>query len=189
MPFTPQNRFNELSVHGIEVPDDFIENYHQFFKMLKDAKKIRIWISNSPHELLGLYFISDFAYPQIRDLCVCSMSYLPQKYNENCLSCLPNKDWQDLITYSKNILVENYSGLWNRLLKENTTLRIYLNGKIVSVSVDYFDKEINTIAEYLNTDDIYTIADTALRSYTQRENVLFSIYFFIYRTEKLLRIN
>ena len=117
------------------------------------------------------------------------MSYLPQKYNENCLSCLPNKDWQDLITYSKNILVENYSGLWNRLLKENTTLRIYLNGKIVSVSVDYFDKEINTIAEYLNTDDIYTIADTALRSYTQRENVLFSIYFFIYRTEKLLRIN
>lgn len=189
VPFTPQNRFNELVVHGIEVPDDFIKNYQRFFEMLNDVKKIRIWISNSPHESLGLYFISDFVYPQIQELCVCSMSYLPQRYNENCLSCLPNKDWQDLITYSKNILIENYSGLWQQMLKENTKLRIYLNRKIVSVSVNYFDKEIIAIAENLTTDDLYTIAGTALGSYIQRENVMFTIYFFIYRVEKLLHIN
>lgn len=75
------------------------------------------------------------------------------------------------------------------MLKENTKLRIYLNRKIVSVSVNYFDKEIIAIAENLTTDDLYTIAGTALGSYIQRENVMFTIYFFIYRVEKLLHIN
>ena len=189
IPFTPQTRHDELIANGVELPDDFVESYKNFYEALKEAEKVRVWISDSPYELLGLYFISNYVYPKIQEIYVCSMAYLPNEYPENCLSCLPGEEWEKLIKYSKIVATKEFSKLWGSLLNENSKLRITLNNQIVSVNVDYFDSDILAVAAKLKTDDIYIIADTALQNYTKNENVIFSIYFFLYRTEKLLSTN
>lgn len=165
----------------MELPDQFIESYEKLFKMLKEAEEVRVWVSDSPHELLGLYFASNYIYPRLSHIHVCSITFLPSTYEGNCLSCLPDGEWSSLLTYSRTCLTNKYSSLWQQLLNENAKLRITLKSQIVSVSTDYFDNEIIAVAKQLKTDDIYAIADAALNNYTQQEKVLFSIYFFLYR--------
>lgn len=181
VPFTPQSRFGELVSYGMELPDGFIESYEKLFKLLEDAKEVRVWISDSPHELLGLYFISDYVYPRLRQIHVCSMSFLSKIYEVNCLSCLSDEEWSDLYTYSKVLSTDTYFSLWQQFLKENSKLRIALKGRIVSVGIDYFDNDIIAASNQLKTDDAYVIADAVLNNYTQQEKVSLSIYFFLYR--------
>lgn len=188
-PFTPSKRWAELQSYGTELSDDFLKTYKAFLNKMNEIEDepIRLWISNSPHELLGLYFISNCIYPRIQEIYLCHMSDLScANIAENCLSCLPENEWDALCSITQRVSIQEYSILWENLLKQNSEIRILLSGQIVSVGADYFDKDILSTSKNLQTDDVYMIADTVSNSYSQKENAVLTIYFFLYRTAQLL---
>ena len=188
-PFAPSKRWAELQSYGTELSDDFVKTYKTFLEKINEIEDepIRLWISNSPHELLGLYFISHWIYPRIQEIYLCHMSDLPYaNIEENCLSCLPENEWAALCSMARRVSIKEYSIFWEKLLKQNSEIRILLSGQIVSVGADYFDKDILSTRRKLQTDDVYMIADAVSNSYSQKENAVFTIYFFLYRTAQLL---
>lgn len=125
------------------------ENKYDFkseMKLLKDeaekASLIRVWSShlNCDDYLLLLYICKCFPNKKISAI-------FSEEFNWNSLSIgmMDGKEMKELIK-REHILTNNqingYIREWDELVKVNSKLRYIVNGKVISVNDDYFDKII-----------------------------------------------
>lgn len=117
---------------------------------LSNGEAVRIWYSDQPDELCGLYW---FMAQLPKDHGPVFLVKLPAwvRRGENTL-CRPNGwgeiapgEWSCFVPLQEeapSVLIRSYAALWKALQEENAPLRAVLNGRLVSVSEDLYDNFI-----------------------------------------------
>lgn len=151
-----QRKKEFLRVYGsINFKDSEVEQYFEsqredFEKLLNTAKiggNIRVWKSNAPFSACGFSFVCDV----LRNIeCKMSIITLPEYGDISDSTIQSCTDWSELspeqfygflplerkISDAEKLL---QSSLWNDLKAENAPLRALVNGKLISVSEDFYD--------------------------------------------------
>jgi len=129
------------------------ESYKKFSNdtmKLKD-EDIYIWYGNSANEICVMLHILSKLKEKIQNvhtINVSEITYSAGKRNEYTLrtagELMPGKSGE-YMEIKKSMGFDRYSslmGLWEKLKKENSNLRVYEGSQFVSVDVDYFDEMI-----------------------------------------------
>ncbi len=122
---------------------------------MKDIDLIRIWSShlNCDDYCLLLYLCSKIKNKKISVI-------FSEEFNYHCLSIdmmdgseIPELLKREHILSEKEI--EYYADEWKRLVNENSKLRYIVNGKVLSVPINYFDKEILNVLKKMGEVSLY----------------------------------
>ena len=146
-----ESRFDEFfSMYGYRCQDKqkernlFLQNYQTLVEEIGRNDVIRIWYSNSSSEYFGmLYLCSIIDYTKKVYLTNCS------DYVKDCIAVSLLEDYE-LATCSQHHKVLNqkelkeYKETWEQLAQENSKLRVYENGRIIT-SEAYYDKDIKEL--------------------------------------------
>ncbi len=120
----------------------FQKEIEELRKYVSKAKKIRVWSSQiAADEFLLLLYIC-YLFPNKNISAVFADEYNPYCWSIGCMTFnevneLSKKE--HLLTMEEK---ELYINEWNRMVKENSTLRYIKNKEIKSVPINYFDKDI-----------------------------------------------
>ncbi|HZK28398.1 MAG TPA: DUF3658 domain-containing protein [Thermoclostridium sp.] len=131
--------------------EEFFQNQRQDLEKLmttaKEGTPIRIWESGYPSTVCGFYFVCHL----LRDInCDLRVISLPDyvKLSDNQIAFY--YDWGEMhpgklyefLSLEKNLSQSEkqvYSSFWCELVKENAPLRATVNGKLISVSNNFYD--------------------------------------------------
>ena len=144
-------RFEEFfSMYGYRIQDKqkernlFLQNYQTLIEEIGQNDVVRIWYSNSPSEYFGmLYLCSIIDYTKKVYLTNCS------DYVKDCIAVSLLEDYE-LTKCSQHYKILNqkelqaYKETWEQLVQENSKLRVYENGRIIT-SEAYYDKDIKEL--------------------------------------------
>ncbi len=127
--------------------DESLEDTHKVMELLAAGEDLRIWTGNMPHFECGL-----------AHLCYSARNSTSKLYTVKCPDNKPidkygNTHWvninsdycrryEELIKELSVDERDRYCKIWQRLIEENTNLRIIKNGNLLSVPDDYFDTMI-----------------------------------------------
>ena len=111
-----------------------------------------------------------------------------EEYKEECYSpsCMTSEELKELsklehLLTSKDVI--NFSNEWLKVKEINSEMRIIENGKVKSVSYDYFDKAIlEKLKKFEKTKESHLIG-SLMADYNIGETI------FIYLVNRLIRIN
>ena len=146
-----EGRFEEFfSMYGYRIQDKqkernlFLQNYKTLIEEIGQNDVVRIWYSNSPSEYFGmLYLCSIIDYTKKVYLTNCS------DYVKDCIAVSLLEDYE-LTKCSQHYKILNqkelqaYKETWEQLVQENSKLRVYENGRIIT-SEAYYDKDIKEL--------------------------------------------
>ena len=146
-----EGRFEEFfSMYGYRIQDKqkernlFLQNYQTLIEEIGQNDVVRIWYSNSPSEYFGmLYLCSIIDYTKKVYLTNCS------DYVKDCIAVSLLEDYE-LTKCSQHYKILNqkelqaYKETWEQLVQENSKLRVYENGRIIT-SEAYYDKDIKEL--------------------------------------------
>lgn len=131
-----------------EIYDEDDERFQNIINAAKKGEMIRIWYSDCAYSKCGFYHL-------IYSLKEYNTNILVVEFPESELNGNPKEkmSWghlspfdvdkfvvlqKPLEFYEKKVIVDK----WQKLMDENSELRITINGDIISVADDYFDDEI-----------------------------------------------
>lgn len=124
----------------------YISQWDKLMSILKSGKSIRIWYSNLPYSLCGLY-----------QLCTALVYYPTQvtvikipEYNivgnsmtiANGWDVIQPENFCNYLSYERKLTkmeITYFSSEWKRLEVENKKLRAVVSGKLMSVREDFYD--------------------------------------------------
>ena len=124
--------------------------FNKISKRISAGEDMRIWYSDNPDELCGLYWfmswLSQFDKPHGQVYLIKLPEWMADE-DENITqkhSCdaLDVGDWSGYLSLQKAApkgLIEAYSSSWKKLQAENAPLRAVINGQLVSVSKSFYD--------------------------------------------------
>ncbi len=139
---------------------DFSDKVKLLNEAVDKGMTIRIWCSRKDiYSYLMMLFVCNIVKDRTNIIVLYSDEfhegcYSPACMNENELMCL---------TYLEHNLslkkLKKYNQLWNRIVKENTSLRVMDNRTVKSVEIDYFDKFIlNKLKSFGNIKMVHLVA-------------------------------
>lgn len=125
------------------------ENLEAICKRAAAGEPIRIWYSNQPDEMCGLYWLmSRLEQWDVSEMQVVTVK-LPdcEEDGENIVQFsgwgeVPPEEWRRYFKLQKSIpsaLIKSYAFHWRELEKENAPLRAVLNGRLVSAPESLYD--------------------------------------------------
>lgn len=123
-----------------------LERIHQ---RLISGETIRIWYSDVPDDLCGLYwFMYQLKQWELMNVQVMTIRLPEWIMNDQTVlrkytwgEVLPNQ-WHSYMQLQKEMpkeVINSYAAYWQKLQKENAPLRAVLNGKLVSVNEAFYD--------------------------------------------------
>lgn len=135
------------------------DNFNDSVGTIEDNDTVYIWVGNNSLEHCGLMYFLNKTNTNV-NIYVINVSdktfnegetneYTPKAVGEISVDKLDIflKDAKKLSKEEINYLIEN----WINLTKENSTLRIFKDGKVISVNEDFYDHEIlNYTTEFSN---------------------------------------
>lgn len=155
--------------------DNSIANHH----------KIRIWCSHKENNSY-LLFLFICNYLKNKD-CEIYVVY-SEEYKEECYSpsCMTSEELEKLsklehLLTSKDII--NFSNEWLKIKEINSEMRILENGKVKSVSYDYFDKTILEKLKKIEPTKESHLIGSLMADYNT------GVTIFIYLVNRLIEIN
>ena len=152
-----------------QIYHDTEKSYHRIMEWLDSAlqskKSIRIWVSNTAHDICNLYWLCHYAqkYDPAIWLVKCPEYEIDSQTNlPVLLECWQQVSSNDTYLHARDnavALTKNdilfYAAQWERLVKENMSLRILIDNSVISTSEDFFDsillKHIGTTPVFLRT--------------------------------------
>lgn len=151
---------------GRQTAQEILKRVNENLKMIKKraaaGESVRIWYSSQPDEMCGLYWFMNYLNQwNVSDgqVCIiklpeweaCSEGTIVRKNNWGEIS--PG-EWHRYMKLQKTvspIFIQDCASHWHELQRENTPLRIVLNGRLVSASEKAYDdfiiREINAESE------------------------------------------
>ena len=155
--------------------DNSIENNH----------KIRIWCSHKEiNSYLLFLFICNYLKNKDCEICV----VYSEEYKEECYSpsCMTSEELEKLSELehsltNKDIII--FSNEWLKVKEINSEMRIIENGKVKSVSYDYYDKVILEKLKNLGQVKESNLIGSLMADYNIGETI------FVYLVNRLIRIN
>lgn len=151
--------YEMYSIDGIEesgvlaelkqVGDKYVNQMNLLKEYIYQGEYIRIWYSNAPYSICGLYHLCHILYKYSSKLRVSAIK-LPmfQEIDKNHLQLFSN--WGEVMAgkffqflplhkeLSKNE-IQFFSNKWNDLVDDNSPIRTMLNGHVLGVSEDFYD--------------------------------------------------
>ena len=127
--------------------EDNVASLNRLIDCAKKGEDIRIWYSDAPYSLCGFYFINSILKDySCRVLAIKLPEYQIQK-NGLIISYtswgeIHPKKFYKFLTFEIELSKIEQSFLarkWMKLLKDNSSLRAVVNGKIVSVNEEFYD--------------------------------------------------
>jgi len=127
------------------------ENLKIISKRLHEGEAVRIWYSDNPDELCGMYWFMSWLRQFYKELLPKVYVVKLPEYEEKDDNTIIQKftwgevgpeEWSQYIPLQKEAteaFVKMCAMQWNILQQENAKLRATLNGKLVSVSEDIYD--------------------------------------------------
>lgn len=119
------------------------DGFERFDALLDNEEEFILFYSDTPCEYCGMLVINDLLYKAGKSIRYCNVSEILRlkmtidlETKEQVLECLHSNRTGDSLA-----LVHQFE----QLAAENTGLRIYKDGKIMSVSEDYFDHYIQEV--------------------------------------------
>lgn len=114
------------------------------------GESLRIWYSNKPDEMCGLYWFMDHLDQwKVHDGQVFVVKLPEWEANEegeiiqkSCWGEVAPREWYRYITLQKPVLpgfIQSCATCWKELQRENSLLRAVVNGQLVSVSEKFYD--------------------------------------------------
>lgn len=114
---------------------------------LADGEKIRIWYSDAPYSRCGFYHLCASLQGYQNEISVVKLPEYRIRPDNVIISC---KNWGEVaaeefagfLNYENTLSSEEikmYSMLWRSLQEDNSTLRAFVNGKLIGVAQDFYD--------------------------------------------------
>lgn len=107
-----------------------------------ETKKVRIWYSSLDNEeVCTLYFLVSYFYERNIEILICDTA----DSAHYSLIAYKDEDIPSLALNSTAILLDDkkkYRAIWEKLVQEDSDLRVRDNNKIISVSFNYLDSKI-----------------------------------------------
>ncbi len=128
------------------------ENLSAVMKRYASGEAVRIWYSDSPDELCGMYWLAAQLFP-LKSSTPVYLVKLPNWEYQSENTIISKNGWGDVAPgewgkYTalqeevRPVLLSSFATKWSQLQIENTPLRVALNGKLQSVSEDIYDSFI-----------------------------------------------
>lgn len=155
--------------------DNSIANHH----------KIRIWCS---HKEVNSYLLLLFMCNYLKNKdCEIYVVY-SEEYKDECYSpsCMTSEELEQLSKLEHPLSskdITTFSNEWLKVKESNSEMRIIENGKIKSVSYDYFDKAILEKLKKLEKTKESHLIGSLMADYNIGETI------FVYLVNRLIRIN
>ncbi len=190
----------DLSLSVGAISKDLFDMNHQSLlekieRRLNQKEEIRIWFSNQPDELCGFCWLMDWLNQPGIDEKSIHFIMLPEweKVENGTLlhrisfGEVDASDWQRYLPLQKTaskVILQTCSSHWNQLVQENAPLRAIVNGRLLSVSEDFYDsfirREIKKLSAKFREGDLignvfgygFGISDTLIHS--RIEQMIFS---------------
>ena len=142
-------------------------------------KTVRIWSSkNNTQEYLNFLY---FCYKLPNKISVIFVNEY-NKYLPTVGAAIP-EEIKELLKYEHKLTKEEkdrYKNEWIKLVNENSEIRLFQNGKIISTNYDYLDEYID---EYYDENNIRGTVATLMGNDTEN-NLSSDIYNFLIETKK-----
>ncbi len=139
---------------GRQATEEILKRANENLKTIREStatgEALRIWYSNQPDEMCGLYwFMSQLNQWKVDDVRV-SIVKLPEwEANEkgnivrkNSWAEVAPEEWQHCLALQKTVLplfIQSCASHWQELQAESAPLRAVLNGQLVSTSEKLYD--------------------------------------------------
>ncbi len=128
------------------------DNLSAVMKRYAGGEAVRIWYSDSPDELCGMYWLAAQLYP-LKSSAPVYLVKLPNWEYQSENTMISKNGWGEvapgewgkyiaLQEEARPVLLSSFAAKWSQLQKENAPLRVALNGKLQSVSADIYDSFI-----------------------------------------------
>ena len=141
-----------------EIICDYKDKIIELYDLVDKGYKVRVWTSHyDPDDYLLLLFICSYLKDKVDNIIV----LYSDEYKDECYSpsTMTGEELEKLSTHEHILSKEDINKLlkeWNKIVEENSDLRIIKNNKVESISYDYFDDEI---LEFLSSKKTSTILE------------------------------
>lgn len=134
-----------------ELIDKVGESLENISKRLREGEALRIWYSDNPDELCGMFWFMSWLRQFYKELSpkvyIVKLPDYVEKDDDTIIQKyawggVGPEEWSQYIPLQKEVteaFVKMCAMQWNILQQENANLRATLNGKLVSVSEDIYD--------------------------------------------------
>lgn len=121
-----------------------------FLSLAKQKKAVRIWTSNAPYELCGLYYTCYLDHSYQCPIYLVSLPEFIEVKQQELLYC---KSWKTVplnahpaLLSSQRVLtsmeIQEYANRCQALMQEYASLRANVNGTLISIRDDFYDSII-----------------------------------------------
>ncbi|OPL09414.1 MAG: hypothetical protein AVO33_00370 [delta proteobacterium ML8_F1] len=137
-----------------QAAEEILKRANENLKIIRErataGEALRIWYSNQPDEMCGLYwFMSQLNQWNVDDVQV-SIVKLPEWeayekgiiVRKNSWAEVAPEEWQHFLALQKTVLplfIQGCASYWQELQAESAPLRAVVNGQLVSTSEEFYD--------------------------------------------------
>lgn len=125
----------------------YVNESNRLIEFLKKGEPIRIWYSNCPYSLCGLYYLCNILRNYSNDIFVVK---LPEYLQTEKSTITKYSNWgevsaeefsQFLVYEKKMTMFERgmFGNQWTELVEDNSPLRAVINGNLIGVPEDFYD--------------------------------------------------
>lgn len=177
--YLPKKIYLEDIIYSFKPEMDKLDN------LIENNHKIRIWCSHKEiNSYLLFLFICNYLKDKDCEICV----VYSEEYKEECYSpsCMTSEELEKLSELEHSLTnkdIINFSNEWLKVKEINSEMRIIENGKVKSVSYDYYDKVILEKLKNLGQVKESNLIGSLMADYNIRETI------FVYLVNRLIRIN
>ena len=125
----------------------YINELNRLLGFLKNGESIRIWYSDSPYSLCGLYYLCHILRNYSNDIFVVK---LPEFVQADISTITKYCNWGEVsaeefsrfLVYMKKMTlseVRMFGDQWTELAEDNSPLRAVINGNLIGVPEDFYD--------------------------------------------------
>lgn len=143
--------YNELEVWGVREFKEKYDEYHKEIINVDNEDTIYFWCAENAMELTGLMYTLELLNCSLDKTYLINASEVTynqgmiNEFTPRAIGEIAPKRFPEFMKISKKINEEMYQSLsenFKVLKSKNTNLRVYKDGKVISVSEDYFDEFI-----------------------------------------------
>lgn len=124
----------------------YAKEWQRLMEYLDQGESIRIWYSDAPYSLCGLYSLCRSMIKRENRISVVRLPEHIQRGNEiiryQSWNDVPAEEFAGFLPFEKPLSREEirmYAAMWSELEEENSPLRAVVNGKILSVPENFYD--------------------------------------------------
>ena len=136
----------EMDAELRQAGDYYVNERIRLEKYLEDGEAVRVWYSDAPYSRCGFYSLCELLLNYENDVRIVK---LPE-YRVQTNAIVSRQNWGEVaaeefagfLPQEKKFAKEElqmYAQLWSGLKEENSPLRAFVNGKLISVKEDFYD--------------------------------------------------